>query len=65
LELKFQQDDEKGVRRVVAADLRRHFSVAFNTRWRGKPAATTFFIIPPGNNRSKIPSEDIADNKGS
>jgi hypothetical protein len=40
-----RQDAEKAVRRVVAAGLPRQISVAFNARWRGKPAATTFFSI--------------------
>jgi hypothetical protein len=44
-----QQDDEEAVRRVVAARLPRHISVALNVRWRGKPAATTFFIILLGD----------------
>jgi hypothetical protein len=39
------QDDEEVVRRVVAAGLPRHISSDFSVRWRGKPAATTFFII--------------------
>ncbi|HXW12877.1 MAG TPA: hypothetical protein VEN79_00075 [Terriglobia bacterium] len=32
------------MKKVVAAGLSRHISANFNGRWRGKPAATTFFI---------------------
>ena len=37
-------DEEEAGRRVVAAGLPRQISVDGDARWRGKPAATTFFI---------------------
>jgi hypothetical protein len=49
-----QRDDEKAVRRVVAAGSPRHISVDFDARWRGKPATTTFFIILLGHKSGSV-----------